>query len=368
MTLGRLGAASNEASDHSRHGSAPLFRDLTHWKKVEQELGTAKKDAERSNALKTDFLAKVSHEIRTPLNAIIGFAEVIMEERLGPIGNVRYKEYLRDIHASGTHVMSLVNDLLDLSKIESGKMELAVDTVDANKSHRRMRRHHAAAGEPRARDHAAVAGAEVAAYQGRRALAAPDRPQPAVERGEVQRARRPGDRRHGVDRGGSGGDPHPRHRPGHVGGRHRRGAGAVPPAVAQRQGWHRSRPAADEGAWSRPTRPRSASRAGHAGRPPARVLALVSRELRRRAWNVGTASALLVRTRGAAAMDEKSKEQGRDPAPSDAERRSTRGSKTFPASDPSPTTSTEPRPRAGFWSFRVFVVAASSTIRSATAR
>ena len=132
MTLGRLSGTSSEPDGQPARFCA-LFRDLTHWKKVEQELGTAKKDAERSNALKTDFLAKVSHEIRTPLNAIIGFAEVIMEERLGPVGNTRYKEYLHDIHASGTHVMSLVNDLLDLSKIEAGKMELAVDTVDANK-------------------------------------------------------------------------------------------------------------------------------------------------------------------------------------------------------------------------------------------
>ena len=131
MTLGRLGATSEPTEQPARF--CALFRDLTHWKKVEQELGTAKKDAERSSALKTDFLAKVSHEIRTPLNAIIGFAEVIMEERLGPIGTARYKEYLRDIHGAGTHVMSLVNDLLDLSKIESGKMELAVDSVDANK-------------------------------------------------------------------------------------------------------------------------------------------------------------------------------------------------------------------------------------------
>ena len=62
--------------------------------------------------------------MRTPLNAIIGFSEVMMEERFGPIGNDRYRQYLRDIHASGEHIMSLVNDLLDLSKIEAGKLEL----------------------------------------------------------------------------------------------------------------------------------------------------------------------------------------------------------------------------------------------------
>ncbi|MGD9656951.1 MAG: PAS domain-containing sensor histidine kinase [Methylocystis sp.] len=93
---------------------------------------TARLAAETANAAKTEFLARVSHEIRTPLNAIIGFAEVMMEERLGPIGSPRYKEYLKDIHVSGAHVLSLVNDLLDLSKIEAGKMELSFARVDAN--------------------------------------------------------------------------------------------------------------------------------------------------------------------------------------------------------------------------------------------
>jgi signal transduction histidine kinase len=96
------------------------------------DLAAARDAAEQANAAKSDFLARVSHEIRTPLNAIIGFAEVMMEERLGPIGSERYKEYLKDVHASGEHVLSLVNDLLDLSKIEAGKMELEFDRVDAN--------------------------------------------------------------------------------------------------------------------------------------------------------------------------------------------------------------------------------------------
>ncbi|MGJ0510371.1 MAG: ATP-binding protein [Methylocystis sp.] len=96
------------------------------------ELAAARDAAEQANAAKSDFLARVSHEIRTPMNAILGFAELIMEERLGPIGNERYKEYIKDVHASGELVLSLVNDLLDLSKIEAGKMELDFDRVDAN--------------------------------------------------------------------------------------------------------------------------------------------------------------------------------------------------------------------------------------------
>jgi signal transduction histidine kinase len=92
----------------------------------------ARLEAERASAAKSDFLARVSHEIRTPLSAILGFAEVMMEERFGPIANERYKEYLNDIHVSGAHVLSLVNDLLDLSKIEAGKLNLEFEGVDVN--------------------------------------------------------------------------------------------------------------------------------------------------------------------------------------------------------------------------------------------
>jgi signal transduction histidine kinase len=93
---------------------------------------TAKREAQKAAAAKADFLAKVSHEIRTPLNAMIGFAEVIMAERFGSIGNERYREYLKDMHAAGTHLVSLLNDLLDLSKIETGQLDLTFADVDLN--------------------------------------------------------------------------------------------------------------------------------------------------------------------------------------------------------------------------------------------
>ena len=109
-----------------------LFRDLTQAKARECELEAAKDAAEKANASKTEFLARVSHEIRTPLHAILGFAEVIRVERFGPIGNDRYKDYIKDIHASGKHVVSLANDLLDLAKIEAGKIELEFAPVDVN--------------------------------------------------------------------------------------------------------------------------------------------------------------------------------------------------------------------------------------------
>ncbi|MGB9188521.1 MAG: PAS domain-containing sensor histidine kinase [Methylovirgula sp.] len=130
LTLGRIGAGRGE---HQEQKYCALLRDMTHWKKIEQELDAARREAERASALKSDFLAKISHEIRTPLNAILGFAEVIMEERFGPMGNERYRDYLKDIHTSGAHVMSLVNDLLDLSKIEAGRMDLDFVAVDPSR-------------------------------------------------------------------------------------------------------------------------------------------------------------------------------------------------------------------------------------------
>ena len=125
LTLARIGP-----------GEAPQFcalaRDLSRERETERRLIAAREAAEAASAAKTDFLAQVSHEIRTPLHAILGFAEVMLEERFGPVGNERYKDYLKDIHASGNHVMSLADDLLDLSKIEAGKLELAFEAVDAN--------------------------------------------------------------------------------------------------------------------------------------------------------------------------------------------------------------------------------------------
>lgn len=125
MTLGRIGTP-----DQPRF--CGVLRDMTQWKKVEAELNEARREAERASAVKSEFLARISHEIRTPLSAILGFSEVMSEERLGPVGNERYREYIKDIHASGQHVMSLVNDLLDLSKIESGKLEMNFTSVDIN--------------------------------------------------------------------------------------------------------------------------------------------------------------------------------------------------------------------------------------------
>jgi signal transduction histidine kinase/PAS domain-containing protein len=99
---------------------------------AETELRNAKRETQKSAAAKAEFLAKISHEIRTPLNAMTGFAEVMMTERFGPIGNERYRDYLKDIHGAGTHLVSLLNDLLDLSKVETGKLDLSFGNVGVN--------------------------------------------------------------------------------------------------------------------------------------------------------------------------------------------------------------------------------------------
>jgi signal transduction histidine kinase len=91
----------------------------------------AKETAERSNRVKSEFLAVMSHELRTPLNAILGFSEMIGREVLGP-GAAQYREYANDIHGAGAHLLTLINDILDLSKAEAGKLELTSEPVDLN--------------------------------------------------------------------------------------------------------------------------------------------------------------------------------------------------------------------------------------------
>ncbi|MCB1418762.1 MAG: PAS domain S-box protein [Notoacmeibacter sp.] len=123
MTIGRLPREG---------GFCAVMRDITQWKRAEDELTQARRQAETASVQKTEFLARVSHEIRTPLNAIIGFSELMIGERFGPVGNERYKDYLRDINRSGNHVLDLVNDLLDISKIEAGQQELSYEAVALN--------------------------------------------------------------------------------------------------------------------------------------------------------------------------------------------------------------------------------------------
>jgi PAS domain S-box-containing protein len=104
--------------------------DISERKAAEDALLAAKKEAEIASRTKSEFLANISHELRTPLNAIIGFSEIIKDERLGVVGNARYRDYAHDINESGHHLLALINDILDLSKIESGTDELHEENID----------------------------------------------------------------------------------------------------------------------------------------------------------------------------------------------------------------------------------------------
>lgn len=113
------------AARHRLETQAKVLVDLS------ENLELARRAAEAASLEKSLFLASMSHELRTPLNAILGFAEMIQREMFGPIGNATYKEYIDTICESGSHLLSLMNDLLDISKIEAGKMELHIASVSA---------------------------------------------------------------------------------------------------------------------------------------------------------------------------------------------------------------------------------------------
>jgi PAS domain S-box-containing protein len=124
LTIGRLQASRSQAA------FCAVVRDITQWKKTEAELREAKERAEATSRQKSEFLASVSHELRTPLNAIMGFSEVMRLGRFGEIDNEKYRGYVQDIHASGAHLLSLIDDLLDLSKVEAGRLELNFTSVN----------------------------------------------------------------------------------------------------------------------------------------------------------------------------------------------------------------------------------------------
>ena len=114
----------------SRAAFCAVVRDITQWKRTEAELRDAKEVAEATSRQKSEFLARISHELRTPLNAIMGFSEVMRLERFGEIKNDKYRGYVNDIHSSGGLLLSLINDLLDLSKVEAGQLELNFTSVN----------------------------------------------------------------------------------------------------------------------------------------------------------------------------------------------------------------------------------------------
>jgi len=106
-----------------------VYSDITDIRAAERRLLEARRQAEAANHSKSEFLANMSHELRTPLNAIIGFTEIISQELFGPLANEKYLEYVKDVHSSSLHLLSIINDVLDMSKIEAGKLELAKQRV-----------------------------------------------------------------------------------------------------------------------------------------------------------------------------------------------------------------------------------------------
>lgn len=106
-----------------------IVRDITERRRMREELSAAVGAASEANKAKSEFLATMSHELRTPLNAIIGFSDLMLTSLLGPPGNPRYREYIGDIHASGLQLLALIDDLLDLSRIDAGKAQLVEKNV-----------------------------------------------------------------------------------------------------------------------------------------------------------------------------------------------------------------------------------------------
>lgn len=108
--------------------------DITKRKRAELELLRAKDTAEMSNRSKTEFLANMSHELRTPLNAMIGFADLMVGQVFGPLGAPRYHEYAKDIKDSAEYLLQIINDILEVSEIEAGKLRLHERTIDVGKA------------------------------------------------------------------------------------------------------------------------------------------------------------------------------------------------------------------------------------------
>ncbi|MBC7951987.1 MAG: PAS domain-containing sensor histidine kinase, partial [Rhodospirillaceae bacterium] len=104
--------------------------DITTRKQAEEAVNSAREAAELANRAKSEFLATMSHELRTPLNAIIGLSEIIEQQLLGPVGQPQYTDYARDINDSGKHLLQLINDILDVARLEVGRVALREDRVD----------------------------------------------------------------------------------------------------------------------------------------------------------------------------------------------------------------------------------------------
>ncbi len=177
-----------------RPGIVAVTRDISDRKAQEAELLRTRDEAESASRAKTQFLANMSHELRTPLNAVIGFSEILNRELFGAIGEARYRDYARLIHESGEHLLNVVNDILDMSKIEAGKFKIVKEPFDVAplvKSCCDLMRHTA---EQRSLVAHRGCGARHPGASGRQARLQADAAQSDLERHQVHRFRRLGAR------------------------------------------------------------------------------------------------------------------------------------------------------------------------------
>ena len=186
-TVVSYNAATFHDRDRKLQGVFAAARDVTERKRFERALQEKNIELEHASRMKSEFLATMSHELRTPLNAIIGFSEALKDGLMGEMSDSQ-QEYIGDIFTSGQHLLSLINDILDLSKVEAGMMALELEPVDLERPAVEQPVDRAGEGgrpahQPRPRDRRRPGRAAAGHAQDQA-----DRLQPAVERREVQRA------------------------------------------------------------------------------------------------------------------------------------------------------------------------------------
>ncbi len=273
-----------DRADGALKGYRGAATDITELTKREESLRMAKEQADVASRAKTHFLANMSHELRTPLNAIIGFADVMRMEMIGPVSNPQYKSYIRDIHGSALHLLGIINDILDVSRIEAGKVTLHESVVSLDEVVESVTR----LVKERVTDSQLSLDLDVAPklprVHRRQAEAEADPDQPDRQRHQVHAQARPHHGRRAPVAAWRAGAVRHRQRHRHQPGQHRPGAGAVRagrlgPAPQVR----RRRPGASfvsrtgQAAWRRPA-PRKRARQRHAGDRHAAGLAPARRQ------------------------------------------------------------------------------------------
>ena len=188
LTMGRASHQRIEAMIGARFTNADLATALA---SARDEALRKRYEAETANASKTAFLANMSHELRTPLNAILGFSDIIAHQAMGRDQIDRYSDYAGDIHNSGVHLLSLINDLLDIAKIESGKMEIDPRADRSAFSDRRRPPPDGAARRRPRPDLTVEIADDVAAGHGRRARPQTDAAQSSFQCGQIHAGGRP---------------------------------------------------------------------------------------------------------------------------------------------------------------------------------